>query len=510
MSDNPHRFKLAWYGFVVFLSSAILLVLEITAGRLIAPYVGATLYSWTSIIGIVLAGLSIGNWIGGRWADRGADERSTGIALALSAVFSLASLLTLTLLAPVLQASQLDLVSASFVYVLCLFFVPSLLLGIPTPLLTTLALKFDLRTGHVVGRMHALAALGSIVGTFITGFVLIQYVGTRSIIVISAVVLFLLALPFFRQAARGVPLLVLAIGAAVAAAIEYKNGFASPCDRESNYFCLRVVDASHEAPFGHARALVLDHLLHGINHETEPAMLISPYVHLMQELVNHHFAAEDVPRLSYFFAGGGSYTQPRAVRHMAAEASIVVAELDPLVTATVAEAMFVNPGDFTIYHGDARATLYRQPPASFDVIVTDAFHDIAIPYHLVTLEYARLAKSKLKPGGLFTTNVVDAFPDPRMVKSLVNTLRQAFTNVDVWLDRIPRQPERMTYVISASEQKIDLDLLESRDDPRRAWFRINEPLEYTGTELSDLPVFTDDFVPVERMISSLLLTPQGK
>ncbi len=510
MSDNPHKLKLIWYGFVVFLSSAILLVLEITAGRLIAPYVGVTLYSWTSIIDIVLAGLSLGNWIGGRWADRGADERSTGIALALAAVFSLASLLTLTLLAPVLQESELDLVSASFVYVLCLFFLPSLLLGIPTPLLTTLALKLDPRTGHVVGRMHALAALGSIAGTFVTGFVLIQYLGTRSVIVVSSIILFVLALPFFRRAARPVPLLILAAGIAVAAAIEQRDGFAGSCDRESNYFCLRVVDASQEVPFGRAQALVLDHLLHGINHETEPAMLISPYVHLMQELVNHHFAAEDIPRLSYFFAGGGSYTQPRAVRHMTREANIVVAELDPVVTATVVESMFVNPEDFTIHHGDARATLYRQPPASFDVIVTDAFHDIAIPYHLVTLEYARLAKSKLKPGGLFTTNVVDVFPDPRMVKSLVNTLRQAFTEVDVWLDRIPDQQQRMTYVISASERAIGGDVLESRSGLRRVWLRINEPLENTGTALPDLPVFTDDFVPVERMISSLLLSPQGK
>ncbi|MDH3636784.1 MAG: fused MFS/spermidine synthase, partial [Gammaproteobacteria bacterium] len=72
---NLNRTRLAWYGLTVFLSSAILLVLEITAGRLIAPYVGVTIYSWTSIIGVILAGLSLGNWLGGRWADRGADER---------------------------------------------------------------------------------------------------------------------------------------------------------------------------------------------------------------------------------------------------------------------------------------------------------------------------------------------------------------------------------------------------------------------------------------------------
>ena len=165
-----NKARLAWYGTAVFLSSAVLLVLEITAGRLIAPYVGITIYSWTSIIGVILAGLSLGNWLGGCWADRGADERSTGIALALAAMFSLLSLLLLTIIAPLLQASSLDLISASFIYVLCLFFIPALLLGIPTPLLTTLALQLDDRTGHVVGRMHALSALGSICGTFLTGF----------------------------------------------------------------------------------------------------------------------------------------------------------------------------------------------------------------------------------------------------------------------------------------------------------------------------------------------------
>ena len=80
--NSGHRPRLIWYGATVFISSAILLVLEITAGRLIAPYVGVTIYSWTSIIGVILAGLSLGNWLGGRLADRGAGEVSTGIVLA--------------------------------------------------------------------------------------------------------------------------------------------------------------------------------------------------------------------------------------------------------------------------------------------------------------------------------------------------------------------------------------------------------------------------------------------
>ena len=509
MRGDSNRLRLAWYGITVFLSSAVLLVLEITAGRLIAPYVGVTIYSWTSIIGVILAGLSLGNWIGGRWADRGADERSTGIALALAAVFSLLSLWTLTLIAPALQGSSINLIGASFLYVLCLFFIPALLLGIPTPLLTTLALRLDERTGHIVGRMHALAALGSIVGTFVTGFVLIQYLGSRAVVGLSALLLLLLALPFLRRASRPALLGLLLLGAASVALTRTQDGFASPCDAESSYFCLRVVDASEQAPFGSARGLVLDHLLHGINHAQEPGMLISPYVHLMQELVEGHFDASELPRLRYYFAGGGSYTQPRAIAHDYPEAGITVAELDPLVTRTAARELYIDPARFEVLHGDARALLYRRAPAEFDVIVTDAFHDIAIPYHLVTLEYARLAKSRLRPGGLFATNVVDAFPDAKMVKSLMKTLQQEFAEVDVWLDRIPDQPQRMTYVIFASDRAIDNDVFHAARGFRRSWLRIDEPLTQSGTPLADLPIFSDDYVPVERMISSLLLTREG-
>ena len=511
MNDVPHcdRLRISWYGTTIFLSSAILLVLEITAGRLIAPYVGVSIYSWTSIIGVILAGLSLGNWLGGRWADRGGGERDTGIILALAGVFSLFSLLALTIVAPVLQNSQLDLVSSSFLYVLSMFFIPSVLLGIPTPLLTTIALRLDSRAGHIVGRMHALAALGSIIGTFLTGYVLIQYFGSRNVIIASALLLFVLAAPFFRQAPKTLPLMIVICAVGLSFVIMARDGFTNPCDRESNYFCLRVVDTSNDAPFGTAKALILDHLLHGINHDSEPGMMISPYVHLMDELVLNHFETQKINQLKYFFAGGGSYTQPRAIKALSPGANVTVAELDAAVTDIVQKNMFVSTTGMRIFHRDARTALYKLKDEQFDVIVTDAFHDIAIPYHLVTREYAQLVKSRMKPDGLFTTNLVDAFPDPKLVKSLLKTLSHEFKYVDIWVDHIPQTPQRMTYVISASGNKIQDDILYARRGFRRSWYRINGSLLSTGTPLEELPVFTDDFVPIERMISKLLLSAEG-
>ncbi len=437
-APGAHRARLAGYALTLFLSSAALLVLEVAAGRLIAPYVGVSLYTWTSVIGVVLAGLSLGNWLGGVWADRGAGPRAAGLALLGSALACLAVLLLLTVTAPLLQASHLSLLSTSFLLVLSLFFLPAVLLGVVTPLLITLALRLDARTGHVVGMMHALAALGSIVGTFVTGYWLVQYLGTRTIIWATAAALALLAVPLLRGTrplATGVALL----GAAfITAATLVQGGFASPCDRESPYFCLRVVDASAEAPLGEARSLVLDHLIHGTNHRQQPGLLLAPYVQLMDELVLEHYAGAPPAGLRFFFAGGGAYTQPRAVESLYPDAEVTVAELDPEVTATARERLFVDTEAMAIHHEDARVVLARLPAeARFDVIVTDVFHDISVPYHLVTAEFARLVRSHLAPDGLYALNLVDRFPDPLLVKSLVKTLGREFPRVEVWLDHLP-------------------------------------------------------------------------
>jgi spermidine synthase len=499
--------RVHWYAVTIFLSSAFLLVLEIVAGRLIAPYVGVSLYTWTAIIGVILAGLSLGNWIGGVWADSGAGEKAAGLTLATGGLSCLAILLMLMLIAPAIQESRLNLLSASFIYVLTLFFLPAVLLGVITPLLTTLALKLDSRSGHVVGRMHALAALGSIVGTFVTGYWLIQTFGTKNIIIGTSLAMFLLAVPFLRGAIKIIPLLLVA-ALGLAAGTYARQGFTNPCDRESSYFCIRIVDQSDRAPFGRARALVLDHLIHGVNHEDAPGLLLSPYVQLMAELALQWENGKSKP-LRYFFAGGGAYTMPRGLADYDPGAEITVAELDPLVTEAAIKHLYLEPEGMKIIHADARVVLQRFPSESFDVIVADAFHDISLPYHLATREYAQLVKSRLSPNGLYVLNVLDVFPDPQLVKSMMKTLATEFRYVSVWLDKLPQEPVRQTFVLAASNVRDFPSELRARQGMQRLWYRIDEPLVHSGTPLRLLPVLTDDYVPVERLVSPLLLGRHG-
>lgn len=495
------------YGAVVFLSSAVVMVLEIAAGRLIAPYVGVSLYSWTSIIGVVLGGLSLGNWAGGVWVDAGAGERQAGLALAASALATLGVLLVLTVLAPAVQSGPVGLMTASFVLALGLFFLPAACLGLVAPMLTTLALARDPRAGHVVGRMHALAALGSIGGTLVTGFVLIQYLGTRTVIVGAGLGLLMLSLPLLRGS-RGPAAAAVAAAALITIVAYLRQGTTNPCDTESQYYCIRVVDFAGATEPGDTRTLVLDHLVHGIGHGPDGTLLFAPYAHLMDELLRQHLGPA-AARARYFFAGGGSYSQPRAIRTAFPEATVVVAELDPEVTRVAAEQMFVDTKGMKVMHTDARIALETAPPSSFDAIVGDVFHDVAIPYHLTTREYVSLVRSRLSPHGLYVLNVVDGFPDPLLTKSIVKTLEEQFPRVDVWVDHIPAAGGRVTYVVSASDGPEPPMELEAANGFARSWLRITEPLMNTGTPESTLPVLTDDFVPVERLVSRLLTGVSG-
>jgi MFS family permease len=175
-----------------FLANGCLLVLELVAGRILAPEVGVSLNTWTAVIGVVLAGLVVGNWLGGILADRRPGRSVLSLLFLLSAA---ASALVLVF------DSNLETVAAPFSWptiiqvtwlTTIVFFVPSVLIGSVTPMIIKLSLGSLDVAGRVVGRIRAAAELGAIVGVFLTGFVLIEAFGTRSIVACVAIVLALL------------------------------------------------------------------------------------------------------------------------------------------------------------------------------------------------------------------------------------------------------------------------------------------------------------------------------
>ena len=74
----------------VFIASACIMAIEVTAGRVVSRKMGSSLYTWTSVIGVVLAGISLGNALGGRVADRFRPNRSLPVLFVLCSISCLA------------------------------------------------------------------------------------------------------------------------------------------------------------------------------------------------------------------------------------------------------------------------------------------------------------------------------------------------------------------------------------------------------------------------------------
>ena len=161
---------------IVFISNACVMVIELVAGRIVAPFIGVSLYTWTSIIGIILAGMSLGNYVGGKLADRYASRRLLGTLFILAGLGSISVLLMVSILGEkglMSAMSGLPLIARMVFYIAGLFLLPSVLLGTISPLVVKLSLKDLSKSGNLIGRIYAMSALGSILGTFLTGFYLI-------------------------------------------------------------------------------------------------------------------------------------------------------------------------------------------------------------------------------------------------------------------------------------------------------------------------------------------------
>ena len=217
---------------VVFGAAAAVLTLEILSVRLLAPYVGLTIETYTTIIGVALAGIAVGAALGGRAADRTDPARLIGVLLAAGGVLAM---VTVPVIAWLGDAGHTASAGDALVLALITLGPPAAVLSAVTPAAAKLAVADLDRTGTEVGRISAWATAGALTGTFATGFVLVPLLSTRTSVLAVGALCVVGGLVLGAALASG----------AVAAAIGAVGlAVGTGCDRDSAYFCARVVEAA--------------------------------------------------------------------------------------------------------------------------------------------------------------------------------------------------------------------------------------------------------------------------
>lgn len=484
-------------------TAAAVLVVELTALRLLAPYLGLTLETSTIVIGTVLSAIALGSWLGGRVADAAPPRRLLGPAIGISgAVVAVTPVLVRT------SAAEPDSGLLLPVTAVCLV-VPGALLSAVVPMLTKLRLDSLHETGRVVGRLSAAATAGSIVGTVVTGFVLVTRFPVSSILVGLGVLLLATAL-LVDLRVRGWG----RFGRTAAAAVVAAGGLSAwalpdNCDAETTYHCARIV-ADDDRDSG--RVLLLDGVRHSYVDLEDPTHLEFAYVDALAAVIDSQLPPGPIDA---HHLGGGGLTLPRWLAATRPGSTSTVSEIDGGVVALDRDRLGLRTGpDLEVRVEDARLGLQRVEESSRDVVVGDAFGGMSVPWHLTTFEAMADVRRLLEPDGVYAANLID-HGDLAFARAKVATLAEVWRHVAVLGEPVDlRGPESAApddearpagqrggnLVVVAADRPMDLAALRTElAAADHGWTVL------AGTDVEDwvggAEVLTDDHAPVDQLLT---------
>jgi MFS family permease len=479
---------------LTFVAAAGVLVLEIAAGRLLAPFVGVSLTTYTGIIGVILAGIALGAWLGGRAADRLGPERLIGPTFAAGGLAAIASV-------PIVDAVGRMGLGGEFGGIVVLaaagFVLPATILSAVGPMIVRASLT-DLGTsGSLVGRLSAIGTAGAITGTFLTGFVLLGLVPTRPLIAgVGAILIGVGAATALALRQRRSAVLLGVVGLIAGAALVVAAG-PSPCLRESAYYCIAITP-DPAAPNG--RTLVLDRVRHAYVDLGDPSVLEFRYVRWLVDAAAPVIQARggDVDIL---YVGGGGFSLPRHLESAYPASTHTVLELDPVVLATARSELGFAPTErTTVIVGDARLSIGELPTDRYDLVIGDAFGGLSVPWPLTTREFLGQIDRVIRPDGRYLMNVIDG-DALRFARAETATLRSLFEHVVVIAGGPPLGGRAGgNLVLIASHGPIDagdiLDRIRARGDGGEL---ASEPADLAALT-AGAPILTDDFAPVDQLL----------
>lgn len=487
---------------VAFLSGAILMALELVGSRVLAPHFGGSIFVWGSLIGVFLAALSIGYYLGGRLVDRWPRA-------ALLAVFLFAAGLFVLLL-PRYGAAVCDTIALRdygprgnpLLACTALFFLPGILMAVTSPFVIRLTARAIKQVGRTAGLVYAVSTVGSIAGTLGTAFYLIPEIGTRVLLSLLGVALIFTGLiaAAVRRPGRGMAaaLAVLALSALPQAAYAKERTL---LERDSAYHRLLVTE---DESYRYLRADNIWHTQMDLKDRHGRGLPYADYIDIAF-LIN-----PDIRSVLMIGLGGG--TLPKRFVRDYPQVKVDAVEIDPDVIKIAARYFDVHPGPrLAIHQADGRLFL-RRSEKQYDLIVLDAYYADTVPFFLTTREFFEIARDRLTPKGVFVNNVVGRVTGAKskFFRSVYRTMQEVFPQVAAFgVVETVASRSFMNIEVFATKAKAAIKMADLRQraaemqgktikDPELK-MRV-EQLIQQPVPTDDVPTLTDDYAPVDALM----------
>ena len=480
----------------VFVCGALVMTYEIIGSRLLSPYLGASTYVWTSLIGVILGALSLGYWLGGVIADKKPDLKILASVIFFAGGIVSATILLKDLILSFIAQMPFGLEIKSIVAALLLFAPASVLLGFVTPYAVKLKMSTLADSGKTVGRLYALSTVGSIIGTFLAGFFLIPFVGSeKTLYLIGATLIGLsIALAPFALTAKNIAVLILFVMGIFVSELKvyYLRQTNDLHDIDTEYSRVQVFQTIEPETKKPIRAMAIDPFF------TQSAMFLDSDELVLEYPRYYHLLRHFKPDFqNTLLIGGAGYSFPKDYLSKYPNAKIEVVEIDPQMTE-IARRFFrlQDNSRLKITHQDGRIHLNQTASDQYDVVLMDAFSSLfSVPFQLTTVEAVSQISRVLKDDGVIIFNIGGAIKGDasRFLQAELKTYRQVFPKVYLFKINTDFPDERLqNLIIVACKGKTAAPLTGGDAEISNLLNHL-----YTQEINTDLKTLTDDLAPVE-------------
>lgn len=498
---------------ILFIVNAIYMILELIAQRILSPYFGSTNLVWTSVIGIILLSTSVGNYLGGIIADK---SKENNLKLEKNICMNLIISGLLVLIIPIVQKYFITTIVSfipeikvgAIMATLVLFFSPAMFIGMLSPIIIKLKMNNLEEVGKISGKIYAIATLGSIIGTFLGGFVLVPNFGSNEILfVLSAVIFLLIFLLLQNIHKKEKTQLIITVTSMIIINIICFFLFYNQNQRNAEIVKTGKtgVYVNYDTQYGKVTIYntnddrgKIRHLNIDKGHESATFIENDKIYDLVYEYTKYYdlmFKSSNQIK-EVLMIGGAGYSYPKYYISHFKDKNMDVVEIDEKITQIANEYFFLEKlkNDFNIektgrlrfIEQDGRIYL-NQNKKKYDAILNDSFSGETPAKTLTTDEAIEKIYNSLNENGVYLTNIISSLDGEgsNFIKAEVKTLKKHFKNV---------------YIIPCNYKKdkniVQNNMVISTDDT--IYYEDNASVNF-----KDSNILTDNYCPVETIIPQI-------